>query len=496
MKDIHTFAKNLALSLSDTHTESHHLPDRFWPHKKKGMRGCVSAGMVCAIHHLNLTDTIDVIYGSSAGSIVSAYLITGQLPWFGPEVYYDRLPAAGKQFIDTKRLLRAIGFGLLDPRLLKDVVTRRSEGKPVLNLHYLMKTTMQETKPLDWEKFRERQKVQPLNVVTSGLKAERSIVLNMENGGFDTLEELTDCMHASCLLPGIAGAVMNLDKRIVNGEIPPITTTDDPTMTKRKMKIGNNLPTDRYEPLADALLFEPLPYRTAVSRDNVTHCIVIRSRPDGVDVTGKGGIFEKLIAKRFFQRKNNLPHMYQRMKMQLHKKLYAEDVIRLNEAAHDLRDPYDVSEPHLMAIAVPPGSEEVTRLEVDRNAIFRGLRRGFARAYDCLVPDPALRGKGIDVAELFFPDEILDYDPQDIDVTDESAFAAYMKLHGVNPKAWKDEDFWRDEARFNHYLKSHGIAPKSREAEKIREEMSVALHSSAQGTESSSIDQEITTTAL
>ncbi|EJK71948.1 hypothetical protein THAOC_06568, partial [Thalassiosira oceanica] len=31
-----------------------------------GMRGCLTAGMVAAIHHLGLEDTVDVVYGSSA----------------------------------------------------------------------------------------------------------------------------------------------------------------------------------------------------------------------------------------------------------------------------------------------------------------------------------------------------------------------------------------------------------------------------------------------
>jgi predicted acylesterase/phospholipase RssA len=392
-----------------------------------GMRGCVSAGMVCAIHHLNLTDSIDAVYGSSAGTIVGAYMITGQLPWFGPEVYYDRLTTAGRKFIDTRRLLRALGLGLLDPRLLRDVVTRRTAGKPVLNLQFLLKTTVQETKPLDWNKLVERQTIQPLNVIASGLKSEKAVVFNMANRGFETLDELTDCMHASCLLPGIAGPCMNVDKRVMSGEIKG----------GKKMVLGNNLNGEHFEPLADALLYEPLPYRTAIAQDGVTHCIVLRSRPDGVDVTGKGGIFEKLIAKRFFQRKNKLPHQYQRMKMHLHKKIYAEDVIRLNEEAYSERDPKDTSKPHLMAIAVPPGSPEVARLEVGRKAIFEGLRRGFARAYDCLVEDPAERGRGVEVAKRFFPEEILDYDPLDMDVSDESAFSAYMRLHEVSPKSWE-----------------------------------------------------------
>ncbi len=118
-----------------------------------GMRGCVTAGMVTAIYYLGLEDTFDVIYGSSAGTIIGAYFNTRQLPWFGPEIYYDSLTTSGKKFIDSKRLLRTLGLGLLDPRLLKDVVTRPRFGKPVLNLDFLLKETVQEKKPLDWEKF-------------------------------------------------------------------------------------------------------------------------------------------------------------------------------------------------------------------------------------------------------------------------------------------------------------------------------------------------------
>jgi predicted acylesterase/phospholipase RssA len=404
-----------------------------------GMRGCVSAGMVCAIHHLNLTDTIDTVYGSSAGTIVGAYFVAKQLPYFGPEVYYDRLTTAGRRFIDTKRLLRALGLGLFDPRLFRDVMTRRKDGgKPVLNLPFLLKTTVQDTKPLDWETFVQRQTIQPLNVVVSGLNCERSIVFNMGNHGFTSLDELTDCMHASCLLPGITGPVMNVDRRILDGTYDPMSNN---STTVKKLVLGNNLDPSIYEPMADALLYEPIPYRTAITKDNVTHCIVLRSRPDGTDVTGKGGRLEKLIFKRFFQRKNQLSHQYRRMQMHLHKKIYGEDIIRLNEDAYNVRDCYDTQQPHLLTIAVPPGSPEVGRLEVRRQFIFDGLRRGFARAYDCLVDDPNERGRGLEVAQQYFPDEILDYDPLLMDLHSlekESAFATYMRLYNVQPKAWND----------------------------------------------------------
>jgi predicted acylesterase/phospholipase RssA len=394
-----------------------------------GMRGCISAGMVAAIGYLNLTDGFDIVYGSSAGTVIGSYLITGQLPWFGPEVYYDCLPTAGREFINPRRLLRAIGFGLLDPRLIKDVVTRPGGGKPVLNLSFLLKRCLQELKPLDWKTFVSKQKVQPLNIVASGCKSEKAVVMNMENGGFTNLAELSGAMHASCLLPGLAGPLINIDKRVIEGD-----------NVDTKFVFGNSLNTgEHYEPLADALLYEPLPYRTAVA-NGATHVLATRTRPDGTDVTGSGGFFEKLIFRRFFLRKNRLPHIFSRLKRQLHKKLYAEDVIRLNENAYSERAYDDTSQPHLMAMAMPPGSAEISRLETGREAIFQGIRRGFARAYDCLVEDPAERGRGAEVAKIVFPDEILDYDPLSIDASQESAFSIYLRKSGIVPRAWQDNN--------------------------------------------------------
>ena len=380
-----------------------------------GMRGCVTAGMVTAIHYLGLEDTIDVVYGSSAGTVIGAYFITRQLPWFGPEVYYDALTTAGDRFINTKRFLRAVGLGLLDPRLTKDVIWRRNHGKPVLDLSYLLKTTMQEKKPLDWETFEKMQKVQPLKVMASGLKSQKAIVMDMERGSFTSLKELAHCMQASCLLPGVAGPVMNL----IHGNT---TSIEQPSMFARNKVKGAD-----YEPMADALMFEPLPFRTAVS-EGATHVICLRSRPDGVDVTGKSSLFERLIVRRFFIRKNKLQQAYLYMKKHLHKKRYAEDVIVLNEGAHDAnRDYSDTTKPHLLPIAVPPGSAEVTRLETGREPIFEGVRRGFARAYDVLVEDPEQRGKGALVCKQVFPDDILDYSPLEYTSTSQSAYEAYKQ---------------------------------------------------------------------
>lgn len=382
-----------------------------------GMRGCLSAGMVSALYYLGLEDAVDVVYGSSAGGVIGSYFVTRQLQWFGPEIYYDSLTTAGKDFIDAKRLMRALGIGVLNPRLWYDFISKPHFGRPVLDLDFLLKRTLQETKPLDWEEFVRQQSKLPIKIVASNLRDEKAVVMDMENGSFTSRAELAQCMHASCLLPGIAGPLMNRDE------------------TTGKMILGNNL--KNVMPMADALLYEPMPFRSAIA-EGATHVVVLRTRPDGTDVTGKSSIFERMIFRRFFKRKNNLPHILDYMNKGLHKMLYARDVLALNEMANDFDRAYtDTTKPHVLTVAVPPGSPEVARLEARRSVIFDGVRRGFARAYDALVEDPAERGRGEIVARQYFPDEILEYDPTTISSEHKSAFEVYLETKGEDPKKWK-----------------------------------------------------------
>lgn len=54
------------------------------------MRGCVSAGMIAAVSTLGLMDTFDAVYGSSAGSLVGAYAIAGQVSKVGGRCCMER----------------------------------------------------------------------------------------------------------------------------------------------------------------------------------------------------------------------------------------------------------------------------------------------------------------------------------------------------------------------------------------------------------------------
>mmetsp|Transcript_22621 Transcript_22621/g.26182 ORF Transcript_22621/g.26182 Transcript_22621/m.26182 type:complete len:137 (+) Transcript_22621:85-495(+) len=95
-----------------------------------GMRGSVSAGMVAAITALGLSDTIDTIYGSSAGSVVGAYMVSRQVCL---DVYVDILPASKKLFVCKTRMMKnlasSVGRLLIDRRTSKKIKKANDRNK-------------------------------------------------------------------------------------------------------------------------------------------------------------------------------------------------------------------------------------------------------------------------------------------------------------------------------------------------------------------------------
>lgn len=317
-----------------------------------GMRGCVAAGMATAVWHLGLDDAIDVVYGSSAGTLVGAYFISKQLPG-ATDVYYDVLTSAGEEFIDAQSILRSCGLGLFDLRLRSLISLFRDRmGRPVLNLDYLLTTIVQKIKPLDWKLFWSKQKdcVQPLKIVASGLLSRESLVLSAALGNFQNVEELAQCMKASMLLPGVTGEVIRLKGTQALG--PNIETTwwkEYPTDSRAEdgeFVRGS-------QPMCDALVFEPLPYRSAI-KDNCTHVLVLRTRADDLSVTVKMSPMEKLIMNRWFGRKLKLQHLVSWMHNQFHKLVYAEDILILNEANRDFGGSKSTK---LFCLALPKGNK-------------------------------------------------------------------------------------------------------------------------------------------
>ena len=163
--------------------------------------------------------------------------------------------------------------------------------------------------------------------------------------------------------------------------------------------------------MSDALVFEPIPYRSAI-KDNCTHIIALRTRADNISVTVKMSIMEKLIMSRFFGRKQGLPELVSWMHNQYHKLVYAEDILLLNE--ENKRYIENMNGPNILGIALPKGIPEVKRFETSRYVIFNSVRQGFAAAYDSLVLEPKLRGKGWEVAMEIWPDSIMDQLPAHI----------------------------------------------------------------------------------
>lgn len=206
-----------------------------------------------------------------------------QDPTFGCSIYYEELPLAGRRFIDLRNILRSLGLGALrlTPSGMRDLVQRRL-GMPVLNLDQLLVEIVQKRKPLDFGRLWDCQPTQPLRVVASALTSQRSVALGAAEGAWASLPALAHAMRASMLLPGICGPTVALN----NSKGEP-------------------------EPHADAMLYEPVPYRLAV-REGATHVLVLRTRPDGINVVRPLSFVERLIAHRFFQRKMRMPHMYRR----------------------------------------------------------------------------------------------------------------------------------------------------------------------------------------
>lgn len=371
-----------------------------------GMRGCVSAGMISAIWYLDMVKAIDVVYGSSAGALIGAYFVSGQFPYSGPEIYYDLLTSAGTNFIDKLSILRSTGFGLLDLRWssLKNLVRSRI-GRPVLNLDYLLDNTLCKQKPLS-ETFWKHQvdKTMELKVIASGLLTEQPVVLSAASNNFQTTPELALCLKASMAMPGITGEVIRLrDNQVLSGNIATTWWRDYSGRWDNNLTAGS-------EPLLDALIYEPIPYRSAVN-ENCTDILVLRTRPDNITVTGKAGLVTKLIGARFFGRKQGLPNLQKWMNDMQHRLRYAEDMLVLNEANKEtIREAkghyrYTTGQTYhsLFTIALPSTSSEVTRMETNRSVILLNMRDGFASAFDALVLDSSLKGKGMDIAFSIWP---------------------------------------------------------------------------------------------
>ena len=408
-----------------------------------GMRGAVSAGMAAAIATLGLTDTFDAIYGSSAGSVIGAYMVSRQMC---VDVYVDILPAAKKMFVCVNRMLSALAvnaYDLVISRVRQGSIftkfskrlpgARSAPPTPGMNISFVLDGIMHHEhgiRPLDLEKFRVNDKKQPLRVAAS----------YVENGKLKTkcfgtkdffIEDASGDLGSGV---GVLGGVKRADgaRQGLYACLEASMSVPGATGPPVDIALGGVGPDGQPEihPFFDAFCFEPIPYRSAVE-EGASHVLVLCSRPEGFQPTTKPGMYESGIAPIYF-RSHGQPEVARFFEKGGQQYIYAEDLLTLEEGKEAIdrvggihvpppailhgvdregRNQYLASHrdewnrAHLFPLKVPFGTAELSTLEQDRDKVLQAVREGYAAAFDLLAPAIGLELSlsGLDVAELVFP---------------------------------------------------------------------------------------------
>ena len=405
-----------------------------------GMRGAVSAGMASAIACLGLCDCFDSIYGSSAGSVIGAYMVSRQMCM---DVYVDILPAAQKRFVCTKRMMSSLAVTAVDMflqgvRRRRDVADDESNDNelnlpkarfrsraPGMNISFVLDGIMDPEhgiRPIDMESFERNNRRQPLNVASSYAKNGKLYTKCFSTEHFfgsqptkrqdGKRQGLFACLEPSMTVPGATG--------------PPVRLyTHDG---------GTNQTT---LPFFDAFCFEPLPYRSAVD-DGATHVLALCSRPEGFEPKTKPGVYENAIAPLYFK-SHGEPEVAEFFARGGQQYIYLEDILTLEEGKvagmngqgpiavppakilYGVEQDHDThvyssqrdekwNKAHLLPLKVPLGTPELATLEQGKDAVREAVQGGFAAAFDLLAPAIGLNTHGditgMEVARLVFPEQV------------------------------------------------------------------------------------------
>ncbi|HZG03958.1 MAG TPA: patatin-like phospholipase family protein [Streptomyces sp.] len=153
-----------------------------------GIRGVVSAAMLCALEDLGFKDAFDAVYSASSGAINSAYFLLGGT-WYPLSIYYDDL--ATRRFVDFRRFLRG----------------------EILDLTYAFQVVDQ-VKPLDYEA-----------VIASPTELHVAVTLVDElrteaANGFSDRKDLREALMASAWLPvALRGTTEFRGRRAMDGGV-------------------------------------------------------------------------------------------------------------------------------------------------------------------------------------------------------------------------------------------------------------------------------------
>jgi predicted patatin/cPLA2 family phospholipase len=148
-----------------------------------GMRGTVSAGMALALHELGVVSAFDAVYGSSAGALTGAWLLSSEP---------DRLR------------------GWADPDYAKTLIRWSSllRGRPVVDVRTLVEQVYQTEFPMDFDSIL----ASPIEYHPLGTDAETGESTDLRPL-ISTPVELRLALRASASLPFLAGPPVELGGR-------------------------------------------------------------------------------------------------------------------------------------------------------------------------------------------------------------------------------------------------------------------------------------------
>jgi len=390
-----------------------------------GMRGAVSAGMASAIAVLGLSDSFDSIYGSSAGSVIGAYMISRQMCI---DVYTQVLTTAKSKFVSKARLASSLATNLLDQAANSTIFSKKMN--PAMNISFVLDSIMDPEKglrPLDMEVFKLNDQKQQLRIVTSTVRDGKMETHCLGSKNLDFFDEIDSD----------SGAVIERATTMANGKRHGLfacleTSMTVPTATGPPLPLLRNkdAKSSIISRCFDAFCYEPIPYRSAV-QEGATHVLVLKTRPRGNPIGTKPGLFEKVFAPMYFDG-NDMPQVSKFFENGGQQYIYAEDYLTLDEgkragkegvlcppqkilygvdrdeeALHYIKNQNEWNRAHLLPVECPPGTPELSPLSVDTNEVLEAVQHGFAVAFDMLAPSTGielnshLNGKR--VAELLFP---------------------------------------------------------------------------------------------
>lgn len=395
-----------------------------------GMRGAVSAGMASAIAVLGLSDVFDSIYGSSAGSVVGAYMVSRQMCI---DVYTDVLTAAKTKFVSKGRLASSLAYNLFDHKVLNRSNMRNNtifsnSLDPPMNISFVLDTIMDPEhglRPLDLKTFGLNDKHQPLRIVTSAVrdgKMETHCLGSRNVDFFDRIGENGEVTERATTM--LSGKRHGLFACLETSMTVP-AATGPPLPMLRNKDAHLNIPIRCF----DAFCYEPIPYRSAV-KEGATHVMVLKTRPDGNPIGSKPGLFETIFAPTYFDG-NGMPQVSNFFKKGGQQYIYIEDYLTLDagksagpegvavpptkilygvekddDAKSLIQNRNEWKRAHLLPVAVPHGRPELSTLSVEQDQVLMAVRDGFAAAFDLLAPLANIQLKahmtGQRAAELIF----------------------------------------------------------------------------------------------